>query len=65
MVNGVTMQIGTTVQQTVVEELRLEAGPAVTLHRLTEEQTARETLTIRDLATQTCVQVLVLVYDNW
>ena len=51
------MQIGTTVQQTVVEELRLGAEPAVTLHQLTVEQNVWEMLLKRSLATPTPVQV--------
>ena len=55
---GVIGMNGANVQQTVVEELRLGAEPAVTLHQLTVEQNVREMLLKRSLATPTPVQVL-------
>ena len=54
---GVIGMNGANVQQTVVEELKLEAEPAVTLHQLTEEQNVWEMLLKRSLATPTPVQV--------
>ena len=51
---------GANVQQTVVEELRLGAEPAVTLHQLTGEQNVWEMLSKHSLATPTPVQVMAL-----
>ena len=58
---GVIGMSGANVQQTVVEELRLGAEPAVTLHQLTVEQNVREMLLKRSLATLTPVQVIIVI----
>ena len=55
---------GANVQQTVVEELRPGAEPAVTLHQLTEVQSVWEMLLKRSLATLTPVQVTGLVFGR-
>ena len=57
---GVIGVSGANVQQTVVEELRPEAEPAVTLHQLMEGQNAWEMLLKRKLATTTPVRVILL-----
>ena len=54
---GVIGVNGANVQQTVVEELRPGAEPAVTLHQLTGEQNVWEMLLKHSLATPTPVQV--------
>ena len=60
MVIGVIGMNGANVQQTVVEELRLGAEPAVTLHQLTEVQNVWEMLLKHSLATPTPVRVIIL-----
>ena len=60
MAIGVIGVNGANVQQTVVEDLRLEAEPAVTLHQLTEEQNVLEMLLKHSLATLTPVQVIFM-----
>ena len=55
---------GANVQQTVVEELRLGAEPAVTLHQLTGEQNVWEMLLKSSLATPTPVQVTGLMFSS-
>ena len=59
---GVIGMNGANVQQTVVEELRLGAEPAVTLHQLTGEQNVWEMLLKSSLATPTPVQVMDLMF---
>ena len=60
MVTGVIGMNGANVQQTAVEELRLEAEPAVTLHQFMEGQNAWEMLLKRRLATPTPVRVMII-----
>ena len=57
---GVIGMNGANVQQAVVEELRLGAEPAVTLHQLTEEQNVWEMLLKHRLATPTPVRVIFM-----
>ena len=57
---GVIGMNGANVQQTVVEELRPGAEPAVTLHQLTEEENVGEMLLKHRLATPTPVRVIIL-----
>jgi len=59
-VSGVIGMNGANVQQTVVEELRLGAEPAVTLHQLTVEQNVWEMLLKHSLATPTLVRLMVI-----
>ena len=61
MVVGASLESGETAQPTVVEEFKPGVEPALTLHQLTEEQTARETPWKRELVTLTPVQVIDLM----
>ena len=61
---GVIGMNGANVQQTVVEELRPGAEPAVTLHQLTEEQNVWEMLLKRSPATPTPVRVMDLMLSS-
>ena len=59
MEDGLTMEIGVPVVRCVVEELRLDPGPALTQHQLTVEQSVKEMLMRHVHATTTLVQVII------
>ena len=58
MEDGLTMEIGVPVVRYVVEELRLDPGPALTQHQLTVEQSVKEMLMRHVHVTTTLVQVI-------